>query len=101
MRLSLVNGAGPMQTVVQRYTDVPVFALGPRTSPRLPRMVIRFLAAFTVCSLCSLSAGASADDVVTKEATAVLEPADVFVHVTLVRDELEHLRFVMGRPENT
>jgi len=29
-----------------------------------------------------------------------IEPPDVFVHVGLVRDELELIRFVMGRPKN-
>ena len=29
-----------------------------------------------------------------------IEPQDVFVHVGMVREELERIRFVMGRPEN-
>lgn len=34
-------------------------------------------------------------------ATAVVEPADVFVHVALVRSELELIRAVMGKPIDT
>lgn len=72
-------------------------------SPALPYrrsspLVVRCLLLFTVGSL---SAGVVAADVDAKAAAGVIEPADCFMHVRVVRDELEQLRFVMGRPKNT
>lgn len=43
------------------------------------------------------SAGA---EVQTEKTLQAIQPADVFLHVALVRDELELIRFEMGKPDN-
>jgi len=54
-----------------------------------------------MCAASLLPTVAFADDSDLDETSTAVEPADVFVRVALVRDELENLRFVMGRPANT
>ena len=54
-----------------------------------------------MCAACLLPTVAFADDSDVDETSTAVEPADVCVRVALVRDELENLRFVMGRPANT
>lgn len=54
-----------------------------------------------MCAASLLPTVAFADHSDLDETSTAVEPADVFVRVALVRDELENLRFVMGRPANT
>jgi len=86
-----------VKTVLQSYRErSPTVRYTP--SSQYASLLIVWCVA--ICAVYSVPSVAMADDPDAKEPTTVIEPADVFVHVTLVNKELEHLRFVMGRPKN-
>lgn len=87
-----------MKTVL--HNDRKHRSLGVRCTSISAYLFRLFVGCAVICTVRFVPSVTLADDTDIPVTTSVIEPADVFVHIKLVNKELEHLRFVMGRPKN-